>query len=45
MNELKPLTHLGLAGRIAGMFSNSKLTPLIILASILLGIGAVIKPP
>ncbi len=41
MNELKPLPHMGLAGRIAGMFSNSKLTPLIILASILLGIGAV----
>jgi multidrug efflux pump subunit AcrB len=41
MNETKPSPQMGLAGRIAGNFINSKLTPLIILASILLGIGAV----
>jgi multidrug efflux pump subunit AcrB len=36
---------LGPAGRIAGFFINSKLTPLIIIASILLGIAAVIALP
>ncbi len=35
----------GPAGKIAGFFINSKLTPLIILASILLGIAAVIALP
>ena len=36
---------LGLAGRIAGAFSNSKLTPLFVGAAILLGIGAVMLLP
>jgi multidrug efflux pump subunit AcrB len=34
-------TGFGLAGRIAGAFVDSKLTPLIIAASVLLGLGAV----
>ncbi len=37
--------HSGLAGKIAGYFINSKLTPLIIIASILLGMAAVIALP
>jgi multidrug efflux pump subunit AcrB len=37
--------HLGIAGRIAATFIDSKLTPLIILTSILLGFGAVLKLP
>jgi multidrug efflux pump subunit AcrB len=36
---------LGLAGKLAHTFINSKLTPLIITASILLGIGAVLLLP
>ena len=36
---------LGLAGKFARAFIDSKLTPLIISASILLGIGAVILLP
>ncbi len=35
----------GIAGRLAGAFTRSKLTPLIIAASVLLGIGAVIMLP
>lgn len=35
----------GPAGRIAGFFINSKLTPLIIIASLLLGIAAIIALP
>jgi len=35
----------GMAGRIAQAFINSKLTPLIIVASVLLGIGAVLLLP
>ena len=35
----------GVAGRIAGFFINSRLTPLIIIASVLLGIAAVIALP
>ena len=35
----------GLAGRLAGAFINTKLTPLIIIASLLLGVFAVIKTP
>jgi multidrug efflux pump subunit AcrB len=38
-------THIGPAGKIAGFFINSKLTPLIILASLVLGIAAVIALP
>ncbi|MHB9037705.1 MAG: efflux RND transporter permease subunit [Armatimonadota bacterium] len=37
--------HLGLAGRIAKYFIDSKLTPLIIIASVLLGVFAVIMTP
>ena len=37
--------HLGLAGRIAHMFINSKLTPLIIIASVLIGALATWKLP
>lgn len=36
---------LGIAGRLAAAFINSKLTPLIIIASLLLGIFAVIRTP
>lgn len=38
-------SHLGLAGRLAAAFVSSKLTPLIILASLLLGLIAVIRTP
>lgn len=37
--------HLGLAGRIARSFIDSKLTPLIIIASVLLGVFAVVMTP
>ncbi len=37
--------HIGIAGRIAAAFVNSKLTPLIIIASLLLGFMAVMKTP
>lgn len=37
--------QLGISGRIAAYFSDSKLTPLIILASILLGVFAVVTLP
>ncbi len=37
--------HLGLAGRIAHYFIDSKLTPLVIIASVLLGVFAVIMTP
>jgi len=37
--------HQGAAGKIAGFFINSKLTPLLIIASILLGLAAVIALP
>ena len=36
---------LGLAGKLAHAFIDSKLTPLIIVASILLGLGAVVMLP
>lgn len=39
------MKHLGLAGKIAHMFINSKLTPLIIIASILIGVMATLKLP
>ena len=38
-------THLGLAGKIAQVFINSKLTPLVVIASVLLGVAAVILLP
>ena len=37
--------HLGLAGRVARAFIDSKLTPLIVIAAVLLGAGAVILLP
>ncbi len=37
--------HSGLAGRIVAYFSDSKLTPLVIVASVLLGLAAVIAIP
>jgi len=37
--------HRGIAGRIASAFIESRLTPLIILASVLLGVGAVLLLP
>jgi multidrug efflux pump subunit AcrB len=36
---------LGLAGRLARSFIDSKLTPLVVVASILLGVGAVLLLP
>ena len=36
---------LGMAGRIARFFIDSKLTPLVVIASILLGIAAVVALP
>jgi len=36
---------LGIAGRIAATFINSKLTPLIVLTSVLLGLGAIVMLP
>jgi multidrug efflux pump subunit AcrB len=39
------MKEIGLAGKLAGAFINSKLTPLIIAASILLGLGAVVMLP
>jgi multidrug efflux pump subunit AcrB len=41
---VSPPRH-GIAGRIASVFIDSRLTPLIILASVLLGIGAVLLLP
>ncbi len=38
-------SKLGLAGRVARPFLRSKLTPVIVFASILLGIGAVLLTP
>jgi len=37
--------RVGMAGRLAAAFVNSKLTPLIIIASLLLGVFAVIRTP
>ena len=39
------MEHVGIAGRLARAFISSKLTPLIIAGSVLLGIGAVILLP
>ena len=47
MSEGKPIeaAHPGIAGRIARTFINSKLTPLIIITSVLLGVGAIVLLP
>ena len=39
------MRKLGTAGKLAQMYINSKLTPLIIASSVLLGIGAVVMLP
>ncbi|MEO8041837.1 MAG: efflux RND transporter permease subunit, partial [Acidobacteriota bacterium] len=39
------MKEIGVAGKLAGAFIQSKLTPLIVAASILLGIGAVVMLP
>lgn len=41
----KPVSRIGPAGRIAAAFINSRLTPLLIIASLLLGVFAVLKTP
>ena len=38
-------SHLGIAGRIAAMFIDSKLTPLVVIASVLLGAAAIVLLP
>ncbi|MBU6479394.1 MAG: efflux RND transporter permease subunit [Nitrospirae bacterium] len=38
-------THVGLSGRLAGLFIGSKLTPLILLGALLLGLFAVVVTP
>jgi multidrug efflux pump subunit AcrB len=43
--EARLTLKVGIAGRIAAAFINSKLTPLIIIASLLLGVFAVLKTP
>ena len=45
MNATQPHAHRGIAGRIAAAFIGSRLTPLVIIASILLGVGAVLLLP
>ncbi|MBV6498540.1 MAG: Multidrug resistance protein MdtB [Prosthecobacter sp.] len=41
----RPASHLGIAGRIAAAFIDSKLTPLVVIASVLLGAAAVVLLP
>src|SRR5215831_9169332 len=41
----KPTSELGLAGRVARAFIDSKLTPLVVLTSVMLGAAAVILLP
>ena len=45
MNAPESPRHRGIAGRIAAAFIGSRLTPLFIIASILLGVGAVLLLP
>jgi len=45
VNAPEPPRHPGIAGRIAAAFIGSRLTPLVIIASVLLGIGAVLLLP
>lgn len=45
MNNKENKENLGISGKIAGMFIQSKLTPLIILASIILGLFATFVTP
>ena len=39
------MKEIGIAGKLAAAFIQSKLTPLIVAASVLLGIGAVVMLP
>ncbi|MDH4452287.1 MAG: efflux RND transporter permease subunit [Verrucomicrobiota bacterium] len=39
------VSHLGIAGRIAAAFIDSKLTPLVVIASVLLGAAAIVLLP
>jgi len=43
--DTKEIEHTGFAGKLAGMFIDSKLTPLAIVGSLLLGIMAVVMLP
>lgn len=45
MPEQSKIPHGGLAGKLAKFFIDSKLTPLVILASILLGLGSILLLP
>ncbi|MGD7653928.1 MAG: efflux RND transporter permease subunit [Verrucomicrobiales bacterium] len=45
MNQERTPEARGLAGRLAAMFAESKLTPLIVIASVLLGVFALVKLP
>src|SRR3974390_241441 len=45
LRPLDPSGELGFAGRIAGAFIDSKLTPLIIITSVLLGAAAILMLP
>ncbi|MBN1403660.1 MAG: efflux RND transporter permease subunit [Opitutales bacterium] len=45
MSEGKENAHFGFAGKLAAMFINSKLTPIVIIASILMGLFAVLNLP
>ena len=42
---MKSAGSVGFAGRIAGAFIDSKLTPLIVITAVLLGLGAILKLP
>lgn len=44
-DPVKPALRVGMAGRMAAAFLNSKLTPLLIIASLLLGLFALLKTP
>lgn len=44
-SEVDKSVKLGLAGRLAAMFVQSKLTPLLIVAAVLLGVFAVLQTP
>jgi multidrug efflux pump subunit AcrB len=43
--EMRPSSELGFAGRIAHAFIDSKLTPLVIITSVLLGVAAILMLP
>jgi len=45
LGKQSDVVALGIAGRIAATFINSKLTPLIVITSVLLGLGAIVMLP